>query len=125
MNSQLPKQNARDTLVIHDGVAVHDRETIFHDGWASSTPVASVRVRECFEAPTAVENQFILQKMGPLTGKRLLDVGAGLGESSVYFALQGANVTMIDISPQMIAKACDVGRHHHNERRDSVSILFQ
>src|SRR6476661_8607083 len=110
MNSKLHETNARKTVLNHDGSEVHARETIFHDGWASSTSVASVRVRECFEAPTAVENQFILQKMGPLAGKRLLDVGAGLGESSVYFALQGADVTMIDISPQMIEKACEVGR---------------
>jgi 2-polyprenyl-3-methyl-5-hydroxy-6-metoxy-1,4-benzoquinol methylase len=92
--------------------ALHEREAEFHDGWALSTPVSEVRLRECFEAPAALENQFILRQMGPLNGKRLLDIGAGLGESSVYFALRGAEVTMIDISPQMIAKACEIGRFH-------------
>lgn len=101
---------------------VHAREATFHDEWASSTPVVDVRVRECFESPTAMENQFVLKKMGPLSGKRLLDVGAGLGESSVYFALQGADVTMIDISPQMIEKACEVGRRHGVELQGRAAV---
>src|SRR5713226_5015679 len=107
MSSELePKATTQDDSTIHS------RETEFHDEWASSTPAAEVRVKECFEAPAAVENRFILEQMGPLAGKRLLDVGSGLGESSVFFALQGADVTMIDISPQMIAKAREVGRFH-------------
>lgn len=91
---------------------IHSRETIFHDNWATSTPAAQVHVRECFEAPTAVENRFILEQIGPVSGTSLLDIGAGLGESSVYFALRGANVTLIDISPEMVAKALAVGRLH-------------
>jgi SAM-dependent methyltransferase len=88
----------------------HQREAAFHDAWANSTSLGDVLVRECFEAPTALENQFILSRIGPLAGKKLLDIGAGLGESSVYFALQGANVTVVDISPQMVATALDLGR---------------
>jgi ubiquinone/menaquinone biosynthesis C-methylase UbiE len=88
----------------------HQREAAFHDAWASSTPLGDVLVRECFEAPTALENQFIFSRMGPLAGKKLLDVGAGLGESSVYFALQGAVVTTVDISPQMVATALRLGK---------------
>lgn len=65
---------------------------------------------EAFEGPTALENKFILSKMGSLRGKKLLDIGAGLGESSVYFALQGAQVTLVDISPQMVATALELGR---------------
>jgi len=91
---------------------VHDKEEAFHDDWAASTPVDEVHVRECFEAPTAIENKYILRRMGPLAGKKLLDIGSGLGESSVYFALQGAKVTMIDISPGMIEKAKEAGRYH-------------
>jgi ubiquinone/menaquinone biosynthesis C-methylase UbiE len=87
----------------------HEREAAFHDAWASSTSLDDVLVRGCFEAPTALENQFILSQMGPLAGKKLLDIGAGLGESSVYFALQGARVTTVDISPQMVATALNLG----------------
>lgn len=88
---------------------MHHREAAFHDGWASSTRMEDVLVRECFEAPTAMENRFILDRMGPLGGKKLLDIGAGLGESSVYFALQGARVTTVDISPQMVEMALRLG----------------
>src|SRR6478672_1973713 len=84
--------------------ARHDREAVFHDAWAANTKLEDVHVRECFEAPTALENKFILRKMGDLAGKTVLDIGAGLGESSVYFALQGARVTTTDISPMMVEK---------------------
>ena len=91
---------------------LHKRETEFSDEWAADTPVESIRVRECFEALTAQENQFILTQMGPLKGKRLLDLGAGLGESSVYFALQGAQVTLLDISPGMVDVALRLAALH-------------
>jgi 2-polyprenyl-3-methyl-5-hydroxy-6-metoxy-1,4-benzoquinol methylase len=91
--------------------ARHDRETVFHDAWAASTKLEDVHVRECFEAPTALENKFILRKMGDLAGKRILDIGAGLGESSVYFALQGARVTTTDISPMMVEKVQQLAEH--------------
>jgi ubiquinone/menaquinone biosynthesis C-methylase UbiE len=87
----------------------HQREAAFHDAWASNTSLDDVLVRECFEGPTALENRFILERMGPLKGKKLLDIGGGLGESSVYFALQGAQVTVVDISPQMVATALGLG----------------
>lgn len=89
--------------------ALHDREAAFHDAWASDTQLSEILVRESFEAPTAMENQFILQCMGDLKGKRLLDIGAGLGESSVYFALQGAEVTSVDVSPRMVNTALALG----------------
>ncbi len=88
------------------------REAAFHDAWAGATKINDVLVRECFEAPTALENQFILKRMGPLAGKKLLDIGAGLGESSVYFALQGAQVTTVDVSPLMVETVLELGRRY-------------
>jgi len=99
----------------------HQRETAFHDAWAGSTPVDDVLVRECFQAPTALENRFILSRMGNLRGKRLLDIGAGLGESSVYFALQGAQVTTTDISPGMVRAGRELARRHGVEVEGIVS----
>jgi SAM-dependent methyltransferase len=95
---------------MHPQVTRREREADFHDRWASSVTISEIAVRECFEAPTALENQFILRKMGPLGGKRVLDIGAGLGESSVYFALHGARVTTVDVSPGMVASAVALGR---------------
>ncbi len=91
---------------------IHRKESDFHDQWAAETPLEKISVREAFEAPTAPENRFILRKMGSLKGKRVLDVGAGLGESSVYFALQGAKVTATDLSPQMVDTAVRLGKLH-------------
>jgi ubiquinone/menaquinone biosynthesis C-methylase UbiE len=103
-------------------VILHTREAAFHDAWATSTRLEDVLVRACFEAPTAVENQFILRQMGPLEGKKLLDIGAGLGESSVYFALKGAHVTTVDISPAMVETAMRLAERHGVELRGVVSV---
>ncbi len=92
--------------------ATHQKESDFHDQWAASTRLEDINVREAFEAPTAPENRFILKRMGDLRGKRVLDVGAGLGESSVYFALRGAQVTATDLSPQMVDTAVRLGQLH-------------
>ena len=92
---------------------VQEKELHFHNAWASSTDLATVDVRAAFEAPTALENQFILRQLGPLSGKSILDVGAGLGESSVYFALQGARVTSTDLSPSMVETAARLAARHH------------
>jgi SAM-dependent methyltransferase len=99
----------------------HRREAAFHDAWAGSTAIDDVLVRECFEAPTALENRFILSRMGNLRGKRLLDIGAGLGESSVYFALQGAQVMMTDISPGMVQTGREMARRYGVEVEGIVS----
>jgi 2-polyprenyl-3-methyl-5-hydroxy-6-metoxy-1,4-benzoquinol methylase len=88
------------------------RERDFHDQWAEQTPLSRIRVFETFENITAQENRFILDLMGNLKGMDLLDIGAGLGESSVYFALKGANVTANDISPAMLSRCVELGRKH-------------
>ncbi len=97
------------------------REAEFHDHWASSARVEEILVRESFEAPTAMENQFILRRMGSLCGKTLLDIGAGLGESSVYFALQGAQVTAVDVSAGMVKTASALARRFGVELKGMVS----
>jgi ubiquinone/menaquinone biosynthesis C-methylase UbiE len=99
----------------------HQREAAFHDAWAGSTAIDDVLVRESFQAPTALENHFILSRMGDLRGKRLLDIGAGLGESSVYFALQGTQVTMTDISPGMVRTGRELARRYGVEIEGIVS----
>jgi len=103
------------------GATALEREAHFHDAWARSTALDEVLVRECFEAPTALENQFILSRIGDLAGKKLLDIGAGLGESSVYFALQGARVTASDLSPGMVDTALRLARRHGVEIEGVVS----
>lgn len=78
------------------------KEEDFHDQWAASVNIDEVAVVEFFEACTAPENRLIMKKLGDLTGKKILEVGAGLGEASVYFAKKGAEVTASDISNGML-----------------------
>lgn len=89
-----------------------DRERDFHNDWAAHTPLADIKVREAFEHLTAQENSFILSVMGDVQGLKILDVGAGLGESSVYLALRGARVTANDLSPAMLERCAALGRQH-------------
>jgi 2-polyprenyl-3-methyl-5-hydroxy-6-metoxy-1,4-benzoquinol methylase len=99
---------------------LHEKESHFHDQWADSVRPEDVRVRESFEAPTAFENREILGRMGDLRGKRVLDVGGGLGESSVYFAIRGADVTYTDLSPGMAEFAAKLAAHHGVTIRTAV-----
>lgn len=92
---------------------VHNKELGFHDEWAGSASVAQVKVHASFEAPTALETQYIMKELGSLRGLHILDVGAGLGEASVYFALQGAIVTATDLSPEMARFQQELAAHHH------------
>lgn len=78
------------------------KERAFHDAWAESEDVTQIDIRKANEVCTAPEMRFITQRLGKLQGKTLLDVGCGLGEASVYFALQGALVTAMDISGGML-----------------------
>lgn len=94
------------------GADLHRREAGFSDQWAQHTRLDDIGVRQYFEAPTALENRFILSQLGSLEGKTVLDIGAGLGESSVYFAQQGSQVTMVDISPEMVELARRLSEKH-------------
>lgn len=80
-------------------------ESNFHDKWATAIDVDDLLVYENFEAVTAPEGKYIINEMGDIAGKRILDLGCGAGEASVYFALKGAQVTAGDISPEMICVA--------------------
>ncbi|NET77998.1 class I SAM-dependent methyltransferase [Okeania hirsuta] len=78
------------------------KERQFHDIWASTIDIEGIRVVDYFESCTAPENRFILQQMGDLTNKYLLDLGCGAGENSVYFAKKGARCVATDYSSGMV-----------------------
>jgi len=80
----------------------HNIEETFHDAWAKEINLDEIDPRRSFEAVTSAENRLVLEWMGPIKGKKILDLGCGLGDAAVYFAMQGAQVTAVDISPGMI-----------------------
>ena len=82
-----------------------EEEQHFHDHWASRIDLTSIDVLTAFEGSTAPENRFILARLGDLTNKKILDLGCGAGESSVYFALKGARCVASDYSPGMLQTA--------------------
>jgi len=81
---------------------IHRIEKEFHDKWAETIKDSDVNYIKAFEAQTAVENHFALSQFGNISGKRILDLGCGMGDATIYFALKGANVNAVDISPGMI-----------------------
>ena len=84
---------------------VFDKEKTFHDQWASTIDVEGIKVKDYFEACTAPENRFIIQQLGNIQGLRILDLGCGAGENSVYFAKRGAVCVAADYSPGMVKVA--------------------
>jgi SAM-dependent methyltransferase len=98
---------------------LHDSERAFHDEWAGQERADAVEIDAAFEAITAPENRFILTLVGDVRGQRLLDVGTGLGESAIYFAKLGAEVTAVDISPKMVDLCLE------NARRLGVTLTAQ
>ena len=103
-------KNAKPELTEHDKRIQNERK--FHDAWADSEDVEKIDVRAANEVCTAPEMRYITQRLGDIRGKRLLDVGCGLGEASVYFALLGADVTSSDLSQGMLDATTRLAESH-------------
>ena len=83
----------------------YKNEEVFHNSWAKTIEVNKISVNDYFEACTAPENRLILQKLGNIKNKKILEIGCGAGEASVYFAKLGAKVMATDLSDEMLLVA--------------------
>ncbi len=79
-----------------------ERERDFHDAWAKSSLSELPDPVHVNEALTSPELRFIHTTLGDVSGKKVMDLGCGLGEASVYFAMRGADVTAVDLSGEML-----------------------
>jgi ubiquinone/menaquinone biosynthesis C-methylase UbiE len=69
-----------------------------------------------------------IKEMGSLTGKRVLDLGAGTGRNSGYFLESGASVVAADVSMGMLrvlARKAGAGQPIDLVRCDAVSLPFE
>ena len=55
----------------------------------------------------------IMTLLGPLEGKRILELGCGFGRFSVFLAQQGAKVTGVDIGPDLVAASKALANVNH------------
>jgi ubiquinone/menaquinone biosynthesis C-methylase UbiE len=79
-----------------------ERERRFHDAWAQGIRDDEVEIANAFAGSTSPEGAWIIERLGDLTGKRVLELGSGAGEGSINFALRGAQVVATDLSPGML-----------------------
>lgn len=57
--------------------------------------------------------QVMNRLVADVTGKRALDIGTGTGQLAIYLARAGFNVTAVDLSEKMIARAGQYAAAHH------------
>ncbi len=86
-------------------------ESAFYNRYAEQLSVDRVDPHRVF-APTCLENIQIVERLGDLKGKRVLDIGCGQGDTTVWFALQGAEVWALDVSDGLVEFARKLAERH-------------
>jgi len=111
------------------GIQKISSEADFHDRWASEINEEEIDVISSFTGSTSPENRYLISFLGNLQGKRILELGCGAGENSIYFALQGANVTATDISEGMLEKTNRLAKKYgvkiDTHKMDAMNITFE
>lgn len=101
----------------------HRLERQFHDNLAKNEILKNYNYKLFFQAPTAIENRYALALLRPLKNKKILDLGCGSGEASLFFASKGAYVHAIDISSKMIANLKNLSYEYNLGDRIKTYIM--
>lgn len=64
--------------------------------------------------------RYVLQRMGDLTGARVLDLGCGTGDYTVVLARRGARMTAVDLAP--VALETTRQRARRNDVADRIEV---
>lgn len=94
-------------------------EEEFHDTFAKEIKITDINIAHFVSSTVVPQNIYALKVLGDVRDKKLLEIGCGAGEFSVYFALKGAKVTSIDISSGMLNKSKELSRHYEVENKIS------
>ncbi|HVM62097.1 MAG TPA: class I SAM-dependent methyltransferase [Verrucomicrobiae bacterium] len=78
-----------------------EAESRYYDRYAEQLTADKLSPLQVF-APTCRENVCVLEQFGDVRGQRVLDIGCGQGDTSVFFALRGADVSALDVSEKMV-----------------------
>lgn len=92
----------------------HNTNTVKGEEWYQAKSVAESYETKRFSRGGRLidqrEKQAVLEALGPVEGKRILDIAAGTGRFSLLLAELGADVTAVDISQAMLEQARDKRR---------------
>jgi len=94
-----------------------EREREFHDRWAAGVVTDGLDPARLASCPTTPETTWALRALGPVAGRRVLDLGCGYGETTTWLALSGAEVDAVDISPGMVEVSRRLAREKGVEER--------
>ncbi len=66
----------------------------------------------------------LLKRLSPLNGKKVLDIGGGTGKFAAQMSSAGADVWLLDASPQMLKRALRLLPSERVINGDSVNLPF-
>jgi SAM-dependent methyltransferase len=88
-----------------------------HDAFVAARFDESVSRFKAEVAPEDVRLRAVVDSLGPLEGRRVLDLGCGKGRFAAHLTRQGAEVVGLDLSGRMLAQAVGLDRVRASAKR--------